>query len=668
MLAGLLVLATLAQADYEGTEHRLKNAGVDAELRKRIHTAIDKAVRYLLKKQREDGSWAPQRTALMRPFHPPEAETVYATLALRHAGTPTAKRGARRGIAWLVPDKSLGRKNLYRHLYLAGPMNMLLMADRSHRDVALKITEAIEKGQDARTGWWGYRTFTKLGREDFTDANDGANLSTTQFAALGLWAGGRVRGRAHVGVWTKHLKSLVGTQSANGSWSYAALAKAKERMTYPCGTFMGTANLLLAIEGTGRAIQLDPKLAERVAAARKRALEALGRDAVAVLRAAQGLPTGSRGGTRGFRNYTLYALEKACLFAGVEEVGGVRWYLEGADLLCAEQQADGSWRRGLSPMVSTGDTISTCFALLFLLRSSQTYHPTTPRDVDLKKGPITGRSDKAKPPPSKQPPPPPPVPAEDAFDMLRKLRADLASKKAKGLPAPQRVLALGEVWNRVEEDAARWRGEATALLLDLIGGPPRRARDLAPRWDALQIAGAQVLTAVRPASAEMVWRKLNAGPLKAKSRDWLPSEAYWKSVLVELLPALGGDVSALRFLGEVMETREPYTERALAALQGIRAYKDLGPKTRYKLTRELIKRFEGMENATRSASSSTDSIVVRWRRYSFDVLATLRHLTRDARTRAFAKSKKGRQLVSIFDYRRWLARHKNLAAAPWSDR
>jgi len=449
-LAALLVLAATATADYEETEHRLKQAGVDEKMRKRIHAAIDKGVAYLLRIQREDGSWAPQRPARMQPWHPPEAETVFASLALRHAGTPPAKRGARRGVAWLVPEGSLGRRNLHRHLYVAGPTLMLLQATGTHRDVVIGIRDSILKGQDRKTGWWGYRTGRKLGREDFTDGRDGANLSTTQFAALGLWAGDRVVGRGDVAAWTKHLGSMVGTQSASGSWAYAPVASPKDRVTYPCGTFMGTANLLLAIAGTGRALELQPRLEAAVADARKRALEALDRDGPKVLRGVQGVSGGPRGGMYAFQHYTLYALEKACLFADREEVGGVRWYVEGADWLCAEQQEDGSWKRSLSPMVSTGDTISTCFALLFLLRSSQAYHPTTPRGIDLKKAPITGTSTKQEEPPKKDEPEP--VAGADAFRMLDELRRALSSRTVQGLPSPGEVLAVRDAWNRVEAD------------------------------------------------------------------------------------------------------------------------------------------------------------------------------------------------------------------------
>ncbi len=54
----ILLLASVARADYEEKEHRLKTARVDAALRKRIHTAIDRGVEFLLATQIPSGGWS----------------------------------------------------------------------------------------------------------------------------------------------------------------------------------------------------------------------------------------------------------------------------------------------------------------------------------------------------------------------------------------------------------------------------------------------------------------------------------------------------------------------------------------------------------------------------------------------------------------------------------
>jgi hypothetical protein len=59
--------------------------------------------------------------------------------------------------------------------------------------------------------------------------------------------------------------------------------------------------------------------------------------------------------------YYLYGLERAGILFGTEKFGSHEWYPEGANLLIEQQAADGSW----------GDTVDTCFAILFLRRATR---------------------------------------------------------------------------------------------------------------------------------------------------------------------------------------------------------------------------------------------------------------------------------------------------------
>ncbi|MEM8885042.1 MAG: hypothetical protein AAGD14_13300 [Planctomycetota bacterium] len=668
VFGALLLLVATAGADYEETEHRLKAAGVDAALRKRIHTAIDRAVAHLVSKQRANGSWAPQRPANMRTWHPPEAETVYASLALRHAGTPHARAAVRRGLKWLVPPDSLGRKNLHRHLYIAGPMLMLLQIERSHRDVALAITEAIEESQRKKSGWWGYLTFKKFGVETEFQAKDAANLSTTQFAALGLWADDRMRGRSHVGVWSKHLESLVARQQSDGSWAYAPFGPGR---SYPCGTFMGTANLLLAMQGSGRALQLQPDLAARANAAKRRAIEALQRDGAAYVRRFAGAGDADgrvAGAARSY--YTLYALEKACLFADLETLGDVRWYVEGAEALCATQRENGSWKPAMPNEVRSGSTIDTCFALLFLLRASQAYHPTTPRDVDFEKTPVSGGTKKVEDEKPVEEKPelrdsPRRTSVADAFATLDALRKRLGSKSPKGLPKSAEILALRGLWEEVQgtaDDVERWREAATEFALTLAVHPPRKHESFTAPWDALQIAALQFLNVTRRLRADDLWFRVERGPLKA--RKWEPSDAYWHTLIFGLFPVLGGDQSAHRLLDTFLDLRESRTSQAISVLRGLREYRGLKPRTRYELTREIITRFEGMESKA-GALRFNSSESRRWRVVGADVLATLAHFTRDGKTGMAARTRKGKPLTTVAQYRIWIGRRWNVKQPPW---
>jgi hypothetical protein len=73
--------------------------------------------------------------------------------------------------------------------------------------------------------------------------------------------------------------------------------------------------------------------------------------------------------------YYLYALERAMILTGNERLGTRTWYADGAKLLLETQKPDGSWA-----LDDWGkDTWDTCFALLFLKRSTRPLVASTDR-------------------------------------------------------------------------------------------------------------------------------------------------------------------------------------------------------------------------------------------------------------------------------------------------
>jgi hypothetical protein len=404
---------TSARGDPEETEARLKLAGVPPELRTRIHDAIDRGVRYLSSRQREDGSFQPDRRV---PNPNREGHTAICGLALRHAGTPLGTRNGRRAIDWLVPAGSVGRPAIYKDIYVCGLTNLLLLADRRHPEIAAEVARYVAISIDKRTGWWSYFTRYRGPVERVEWSGSVVQLSTTQFAGLAMWAGSRDGGAAHRTTWRSHAYSLCGFQTTTGSWAYAPILPPANG--YPTGTFMGLANLLLAEAALGPRLALEePDLAFRIERAKSAGMRALARDARRVLKELRDGTVGSartygelsRGGS-GWGYYSLYALEKACVFAGVEELEGVRWYAEGATSLVGAQRADGAWvpNAGLQAPSNPFDVdITTAFALLFLLRDAESYRATTPRSVDASKGPITPTDGSDALAPGAEPPKPP---------------------------------------------------------------------------------------------------------------------------------------------------------------------------------------------------------------------------------------------------------------------
>lgn len=375
----LALLPSAASADVEETEYRLKAIGIDDEDRARIHEAIERGSTWLLKYQKKDGGW---HGSIGPPMDADSNEragsdpgmTALAALALRHVGTPAAKNGVRRARIYLF-DTVGNRNEILRKTYHAGLAAMLIMADGDQdglaKDLARRLSQSV-----TTYGWWGYSTSSR-------GAGPPVNISTAQFGALGLWAAARAGARVPNYAYQRLAEGHVKLQDDAGGWRYNSTDHTLPRYhSYPQGTFMGLANLILGAEGLGSDVK--PALERKIEAARKAGMAALVRDGTLFL---ENFSESTQPHRAPFTcpYYSIYALEKACLFAGVEKLGDMPWYLTGARALLALQKEDGSWQT-----LRDSTTMNTSFALLFLLRASAVYRPVTPRPVDSKpEGPVT---------------------------------------------------------------------------------------------------------------------------------------------------------------------------------------------------------------------------------------------------------------------------------------
>jgi hypothetical protein len=427
----LLALFTVrgpARADYEETELRLKSAGVADKLRAKVHKAIDRCVAYLVKQQLPKGTFEPKSNVT--------GITLLSALALRHAGTAPTEAPVARAVAFLFDGKAPDVDTKSLSAYEAGLALMLLHAIGRFQPEAPRIASALVRGLDSATAWWGYDT-PGPADEGGTAVPGGfatrdPNLSTTQFAALGLWAARRMGIAIHPSAWRLHAQSLIDSQGDTGSWPYAvkreggALRSEDSRKGYFTGTCMGLANLLLVRQALKADQPTDPLLA-RLDPAIAASLTSLRADAPVFLEdpAAGDLqhlnaPTQLPGPRLGPEDvpgigafYTLYALEKACLFADVEAIvpserpgagdkkpakgkgPKVYWYAATAEWLLSVQNQDGGWATAAD---KASNVVDSALALLILVRSPSTSHPTTPREVDAKpRGPVTP-GDPAPPP------------------------------------------------------------------------------------------------------------------------------------------------------------------------------------------------------------------------------------------------------------------------------
>jgi hypothetical protein len=405
LLAAGLAPAAAAPPEPHLEEHeaRLKALGVDATLATRIAAAIDRGTDWLASVQRPDGSWTDRVYTGWMAW----GAVALCANAQRHAGTPRAVASARRAMEWLranadVPPPLRRRDGTVvpradaplSQVYPAALWAMLLAADGRPARELQPIADGLARSLHPDDAWWDY-----VVRSPGVPIVGGApNLSTSQFAALGLRAARRAGASVDGRVWREHLNGLVRAQRPSGSWGYspqgvrARLGARAAPTEYATGTFMGAANLALAMDGA----DLTPgrPFDREVLPAKARALEALRRDGTAFLRALEpSRPVFAFIKPEGFSYYSLYALEKACVFHDLDRLGDVPWYAVGSRHLLAIQDDRGSWScRG-----DADPAVSTAFALLFLLRSSEVYRPTTPRDVVPARRPATTPSEPQQP-------------------------------------------------------------------------------------------------------------------------------------------------------------------------------------------------------------------------------------------------------------------------------
>jgi hypothetical protein len=276
--------------------------------------------------------------------------------------------------------------------------------------------DAIVKGQPLDGGGGGQATAVAMPQGMQSDN------SNTQFALLGLWTARRYGvpvDEALARVEARFRKS----QSLDGGWGYvidsptkdatgAVIPPAFSSPTMVCAGLLGLAMSHVAAgdragdgdrdNPAGRDAGAAPDITKDAGVAR--ALRALGTTMVPP--PAQN-PAGARPGGAGFRGgaqppgglqrpggafpphgaegpnragapgvrrmfpahnarlyYFLWSLERVAVAYGLERIEGKDWYKYGADLLLANQEADGSWQGAHGTYGA-----DTCFALLFLSRA-----------------------------------------------------------------------------------------------------------------------------------------------------------------------------------------------------------------------------------------------------------------------------------------------------------
>jgi hypothetical protein len=376
--------------------------------------------------------------------HYPAGTTALALLTLLKCGVPPTHPVVQKGFAWLqvrheatreldsvptmngqqlshrIPCTSyeisavllaLTAKHVPEKRTADADKRAVKIADKADRAWAQELVEALiaRRGSGGGSGVRGWRYNQIYGGrviEALPTGNE--DMSSTQLAALALFAASRVGLDVPPDVWTDIAGYTLDQQEAKGpdhprhvppgsgtvtpvvdqarGWAYLRTSPdALENVTSGAMTACGVANLLMAREGL--AASKRGKKAWDAAKLEPRATKAID-DGLAWLDKHWSAFTNPGHNPGYYDTYYLYALERAMDLLGRELLGGHAWYVEGAEELLRRTnpvkvprllddkggETDGVFWEVKNTHLPH-DVLDTCFALLFLKRSTKSLSP-----------------------------------------------------------------------------------------------------------------------------------------------------------------------------------------------------------------------------------------------------------------------------------------------------
>ncbi len=370
----------------------------------RVDRAVRRGVAYLRRRQKPDGSWPSFNIITVGP-------TALAGLALLEGGVPADDPALRKAAAWLRPQLKTLNQNYSLSLAILFLDRLgQLGDDELIHEMALRLVA----GQSSAGGWtYGSPVLSAVEHRQLSsvltrnapssildikavDLNklslegekelaaalkglvvlqpppgpevkmlpiDGADNSNTQFAVLGLWAARR-HGVPLDRTLALAVKRFRTSQQPDGSWTYHYQRPTRATLSFSGGGLVALAiDLGLTNEASPdkhRAATTDPDV--------RKALAWVGKQI--------GQPTGRWEKHALFDTLWLWSIERVAMLYNLRKIDGKEWYPWGAEILVANQQADGGWP---GTWANEGHRdVSTSLALLFLARANLT------RDITAK--------------------------------------------------------------------------------------------------------------------------------------------------------------------------------------------------------------------------------------------------------------------------------------------
>jgi hypothetical protein len=318
-------------------------AGVTSE---EVEQAIREGVRSLKERQRADGSW-PEVAANAH-----TGTTSLVTLALLTAGEKADSPPIRRALNFL---RGFSPQQL-NSTYAISLQTMVLAAADPERDRARIVANVdwLERAQHKLVKgeqWPGNWPYTEQ------RAQPGDN-SNTQYALLGLNAASEAGIPVRPEVWALSRIYFEQTQNRDGGWGYTP----RHRQSTASMTCAGVSSLI--ITGSKRFQSQEYLEGETIQHCGEGGFDAH------LLRGSNWLAANffvnqNLGHGQQWKNYYLYALERAGRLMGVRFFGQNDWYRLGADELVHSQNKLAGFWRGAG---QENELVATSFALLFLAK------------------------------------------------------------------------------------------------------------------------------------------------------------------------------------------------------------------------------------------------------------------------------------------------------------
>jgi serine/threonine protein kinase len=316
-----------------------------------VDRAIEDGAKFLLKQQKEDGSWSDVENEAKT------GTTSLITLALLTASEKTESPRIRKALDYL---RGFGPQEL-NSTYAIALQTMVFAAagpaetDRSRMAANVDWLERAQIKPDDSIPWPGSWTYSESKRARAGDS------SNTQYALLGLHAASEAGAQVRPEVWSLARTYWEKSQKPDGSWAYTPRSPASTASM----TCAGVSSLIIARHWSSPSRNQESLIGERIRDCGKGAPD-MNVDAGIDWLASHFSVDQNVGNSKQWKFYYLYGLERAGRLAGIRFFGRNDWYRLGAtELVRLQQRPSGAWEGDANEREKV---LATSFALVFLAK------------------------------------------------------------------------------------------------------------------------------------------------------------------------------------------------------------------------------------------------------------------------------------------------------------